>query len=235
MSIFFNHKIMAELSIPSSEFPILAKIVDLDEGKFSEFLKVLGETTPPLGREKFISKLCLKLTKFKEDEIAKLLNSILALYRVREKLEISAIETASLVKDAANDNSKHCSLFADGRGDILEKRLSKLLALDSTLGLGTKCVLAMEENERVCLGAEITSDIRPLSADDGESINAAAINHNLKIHFRHGVDRDHSDFYITLDDNDLERIKEEIEKAQKKSLKLKAYLKQSNIFYLENE
>jgi hypothetical protein len=230
MSIFLGNKVMAELSIPNEEFPVLAKIVDMADGQFADFANALKETVPPYGRSNYVSKLSLKLPQFKQEEISRLINTIVALYRVREKMGFTHSKIADLIKEAAIE-SECGSMFEKNRGDILKDRLGILLAFDNTLGLGTKCVLAMENNERVCLETEISSDLRPLFSDDKDSMVAAAINHTLQITFKHEMGP--SSFHITLDDNDLKLLKEEIERAQKKSSQLKSFLKKDNIFYLE--
>jgi len=208
----------------------LSKLVDLDDASFSEFSKALSETMPPLGRDKYVSLLTSKLPRLNGRDLSRLLHTIIALYRVKEKIGLSPIKMASLIKESAEESQEHGSLFQNNRGDTLENRLANLLSFNNTLGLGTKCVLAMLDNDRVCVDAEISTDIRPVFDEAKETFIAGAINHELQITL-HGENQ--SDLHITLDDNDLQELKEEIEKAQKRSVKLKAFLKQSNIFHLE--
>ena len=224
---------MADLSIPDEEFPVLAKIANLENDSFEAFSTALKEVPPPFGRENYVSKLALRLPSFKRSEISRMLNTIIALYRVKEKTEMPPSQIADLINEAAAESSEFGQMFEGNSGGVLKQRLTILPSLNKTLGYGTKCVLAMEDNERVCLNSEITSDLRPMFGDDEEQIKAAVINHTLQIAFKSEDER--SNFYVTLDDMDLKTLKEKIEKAQQKSIQLKSFLKNSNVFYLEDE
>lgn len=228
MRLTLTKRFMADLSIPKEEFPVLATIIDLDQRLFLDFSKALSEIIPPLGREKYISIIADKVPQIRTDEIKRIINTVIALYRVKEKIGVSAVEMANLMKVAAQE-SEHDHLFQGDRAEILAQRLTTLLGFENTLGLGTKCVLAMLDNEHVCLRPEMRSDMRPVFDGAEEKILAGAITHHLTI----VLNGDDSDLHITLDDNDLEKLKEEIEKSQKKSLQLKAFLKSSNLFFLE--
>lgn len=219
---------MSEISIPESEFPVLSKIVDLDSDSFSQFSKVLAETVPPLGREKYISLMSSKLPRLDARDFSRMLNTIVALYRAKEKMGMSPLEMANLIQNAAEESSEHGKLFEKSRRDILGQRLAVLLSFNNTLGLGTKCVMAMLDSDTVCYGTKISTDMRPVFDDSKEVIIAGAINHTLRI-----ISQKESDFCINLDDNDLQELKEQLENAQKSSVKLKAFLEKSNLFYLK--
>ena len=91
----------------------------------------------------------------------------------------------------------------------------------------------MTENDRIFCGARILSDIRPVFTDSLESASAAVIIHNLQIGFHDSGTGVHKEFYVALDNQDIQKLKEIILRAEKKTQALKAILNKSSVPYLE--
>jgi hypothetical protein len=85
------------------------------------------------------------------------------------------------------------------------------------------------EYKNLFCSSRILSDIRPVFTNTPESVSAAIVVHNLQIGFHDGASGDHKEIYITLDDDDLLEIKETVERAQKKGVAMKVFLKNSKV------
>ena len=74
------------------------------------------------------------------------------------------------------------------------------------------------------------SDIRPVFAGSPGDTAGALIIHNLNISYHNGSR--HKEFYVALDSDELDELKQVIERAQKKAVSLKLLLKKSSTPYL---
>ncbi len=70
----------------------------------------------------------------------------------------------------------------------------------------------------------------PVFNEKGDSVDAAVIVHNLRIHF--GEDSDHKDFYVALDTSDIQSLRDVLDRADAKAKCLQGLLKTSGVSYL---
>ncbi len=89
----------------------------------------------------------------------------------------------------------------------------------------------MMEQPHVFGHARILSDIRSVFTASADSIAGGFIVHNLTIHYFHNGD--HKEFFVALDNDDLNVLKEAIQRAEQKTGHLKAMLKKASIPYLD--
>jgi hypothetical protein len=89
------------------------------------------------------------------------------------------------------------------------------------------------DQDHIFLHARILTDIRPVFNNKGDSVDAAVIVHNLRIHY--GQDSDHRDFYVALDTNDIQSLREALDRADTKAKCLQGLLKTSGVSYLDAE
>src|ERR1035438_229170 len=123
--------------------------------------------------------------------------------------------------------------FSPEKGRILNSRLQKLLSFDKTLAVTSKAYDVLTEHAHTFCRARIISDIRPVFTNTVESANGAVIIHNLQIGFHEGGDGEHKEFYVALDTDDIQALKEVVIRAEKKTIALRSILKSSSVPYLE--
>jgi hypothetical protein len=114
--------------------------------------------------------------------------------------------------------------------------LKKIFEGRKGLSITMKAMGVVLNQERVFLQSQILTDIRPVfdqTGDAVDSVDAAVIVHNLRIHYL--VDSDHKDFYVALDTSDIQSIREMLDRAEAKAECLKRLLKNSGVSYLEAE
>jgi hypothetical protein len=118
----------------------------------------------------------------------------------------------------------------DAERGALASRLTSLLAIPS-VATSSKALDLLTEHARVYHSARVLTDLRPVFADDEiTSPSATLISHTLKVAYHADSGRDA--FYVALDDQDLDELREVIERAQKKSAALKKLVSESGLTLL---
>jgi hypothetical protein len=224
-------EIMAEIAIniPSEALPDLQTIAELDDQTFNSLVSAIGETQPTLTHGQFIKRLASKSAGFQTKDIAVVLKTAFVLYSLKGKRKISASDMAGGIVNSSLVSQS--PTFPQSEKEKLRNRLAQLLTLDKSLGVTAKAFDVMTEHERIFCGARILSDIRPVFADNPESASAAMIIHNLQIGFHQ--DGKHQEFYVALDTDDIQKLKEVVERAEKKTIALKSLINKSEVPYLE--
>ena len=84
------------------------------------------------------------------------------------------------------------------------------------------------------ISSKVISDIRPIFGFNvNEKPKAAVIVHQLHLHYHQGDEKEmHKDIYMALDNDDLQNLKETIERAQLKTKILHLMISQSNMISL---
>ena len=121
--------------------------------------------------------------------------------------------------------------FSESDAITLQNRLSKIFDLRKALSITTKAMDVLTDEERIFYSAKILTDVRPIFNEEGNSIDAAIIVHNLKIHF--GQDQDHKDFYVALDTSDIEVLRDVLDRADEKAKCLQSLLERAKVSYLD--
>jgi hypothetical protein len=231
MSIFCRNRTMATLNIPEDAFPALAALVGFDDSSFGVILKAIGESKPTLTHAKFISLLDSKLPKNQLAATKDIFEAVFGLYHLKQRDSISSSDLSNLVLEAAIESDEYGSEFSGAKGKVLAKRLTELLSFDAVLGVTSKALDVMTDNERIFCTARILSDIRTVFTDKPDSAAGAVIIHNLKIGFHQ--DGEIQDIYFAMDDDDLEILEKAVERAKKKKNALSSILKSANVPQIE--
>jgi hypothetical protein len=117
------------------------------------------------------------------------------------------------------------------RRDIFKQRITRLLAPSSSLAITARAVDVLTEHERIFTSARIITDIRSVFSDPSEKPSAAFIVHMLNIHYRQG--REKKEFFVALDSDDIAKLKEVLDRAEKKAKSLATLLDASGIHTLD--
>ena len=107
--------------------------------------------------------------------------------------------------------------------------LKRLLENGSVSSLKAKIMDLMSDTNRVYIEAKILQDLRTSFGDNGQVLGSAII-HNLKITTQEG--RKRKDYFISMDNKDLESLSKEIKKAQDNSKNISSTYINANIIDL---
>ena len=221
---------MASLNVPEKELPSLAKIAEMPQETFASLISVLGEIKPTLNPKYFSEALSKRVPTLDSGSVSPILNTLFSLYWMKERGKFSPEEMAQQISKAASSSKSKKFQFPTDKSGMLCDRLKLLLGFDKSLGVTAKAFDVMTEHDHVFCRARILSDIRPVFTSAAESTPAAVIIHNLQIGFhRHGK---HDEFYVALDANDVEELKQALIRAEKKTITLRSILSKSNLDYL---
>jgi hypothetical protein len=221
------------LKIPKEDFSAFVAIADLDDDSFGVLLKSFASTTPSLRRGKFTSELSASLPAHVRKEVPAILNALFALYDLKGSDSISADALSEAIAQAAQAEKALAPHLTGGKVEVFKKRLVAALSFDETLGVMVKAVDVSTEFENTFCSSRIFSDIRPVFAKNPDSVSAAVVVHNLQLGFHDGASGDHKELYVALDDDDLSALKETIDRAQKKGVAVRRFLKTSNVTYVD--
>jgi len=228
MSIFLKNG-MASLNISPSTYPALEKIVALSDKDYSDLIKALGETGAALTPEKCAENISKKVTSLKASDITIMVSVLIALYGAKDIGKDSSEFSDDII--AAISASPSSSNFGAEKLETLKRRIGELFLLEGNLQITSKALEIMVQHDRIFLEARILSDLRPIFTSSPEKAEAAVVIHNLQIRFRESGMVKSS--YFALDNGDLKKLKDMIERAEKKTNALKAIAKASQLTYLE--
>jgi NhaP-type Na+/H+ and K+/H+ antiporter len=208
-------------------------ILELGEPQFNALVSALSKTKPTLLRGQFSKEISNKVKNLQADELHEILRVLYVLYSMKQRAEISAQELAEDVSKSCVESSSDKIQFPKEKAKALIARLKQLLSFEKTVAVTTKAFDVMTEHKYIFCSARIMSDIRPVFTNHPESASAAVIIHNLQIGFHEGGTKEHKEFYVALDTDDIQALKEVINRAERKTIALQTIIKSSKLPYLE--
>ena len=117
--------------------------------------------------------------------------------------------------------------------EVLKSRLNQILNIAS-FSIATKAASVLFEHDRIFGQARVLTDIRPvfdIQAD--RPPKAAVIIHNLSIHYQQ--DGKHKEFFLAMDENDIQTLIETLKRAKMKAESIKKALASTQISYIATE
>jgi hypothetical protein len=220
---------MPSIELPNEALPDLKTITEIDQQHFDSLLKAMTETGPTLTRSRFQTSVVEKVETVSKSDIEAILRAAFNLYSLKLRSGLSTEEFVGAVTNSPILSKS--SDFSQDKKKTLEVRLAQLMNCSKSIGVTLKARDVMTEHERVFCHARVLSDIRPVFANGLETASAGVIIHNLQLGFRH-IGK-HEEIYVALDTDDIKRLKEIIERAEKKTVALESILKASGLPYLK--
>ena len=123
----------------------------------------------------------------------------------------------------------------DPQADLIRRYLGKFLSTESLI-VTSKAFDVLTEHEHTVHDLRIITDLRPIFKESSleEPVGApvaAVITHTLKISYHRG--REVAEFFLALDDQDIDLLKQLFARAEAKESSLKQILKKSGIPCIE--
>lgn len=216
---------MPALRIPPEHQKGLAKLISLPPEQAEEFLKSVESAAKKVRSDRFSSDDLRSIPGVSPGDLSNMLDTLLALYHVRHHADVSTDEFVSDVTDSLKEGEG--PTFGKEELPGIKKRLTDFLSLE-TLSVEAKASVLRYEHERTLHDVRILTDARPVFGEDvSAEPHAAVIFHMLKIeyHASKGVE----EVYFSLDEHDLEYLKQVIIRAEKKAKSLREALSKSEI------
>ncbi len=205
---------MLKLAIPEDDRKYLINLFTLFQLKQDlrdAFLKAIQEE--PISHLNDFTRIFQKITKVKyqqADEIIRVLSLIYDSFDTSgEEIEAFASALVNAFKESAGKRVK-----ASGKDyKAFEEFFKKFLSFHDIFGVKAKVFRLMPQHQHLFIRSELYSDIRPVfkHGDPGIRPSAAVIVHSLKLVYQEGAET--KDFYLGLDEDDLQQLKATIERA----------------------
>jgi len=204
-----------KLSIPKGDKDYLVYLFRLKQESRDAFLKALQEAENISHLSDF-ARIFQEITRV---HYPKALEIIRVLFTVYDSFDTSGekIEDfASALIDAFKDSAGKEKVVKDALKEDFDSFLEffiKILSLHDIVGVRAKVFRLIPQHQQLFIRSELYSDIRPVFRHDNPSIrpSASVIVHSLKIVYREGAET--KDFYLGLDEDDLQQLKATIERA----------------------
>ena len=218
------------LKIPEEHRESLATIAKLSDADANVLISVLSETPAIRPVQRIAERIEPLLSRPKAD-VDSIVDTLVALYAVRSSNEIPAATFTQDVCNAMRVKDGNSVPIDGPECEILQRRLSVLMALDS-LGVASKAAELQYEHDRVFDRVRILTDIRTVFGEAPDDIRGAVITHQLRISYIQGSDV--KEIYFALDEEDLGDLKKSIERALGKMRTLEGLLERAGVKDLDS-
>jgi hypothetical protein len=224
---------VAKLSIPERYRPGIFDIARLDDESVRKIRAALDGATSgyrpdaPARPSEVAIDAITSVSGMSSSDSKKIAEALAALYRVRAARDASVEDFAEDVCNAMASVDVGTFRIQPSERDSLKRRLLTLLNAD-LFGLVTKVHDLATDDERVFCGARILTDLRPVfgsNVEDGP--RAMLVVHLLKLGYHRGPEK-HQEFYVSLDSDDLQSLRNVIERAEAKAKALRSTTEAGN-------
>jgi hypothetical protein len=214
---------VAKLTIPKRFREGVFKISQLEDPKIQEIVGVLNTLITFSGakEEKVVAAVAAIPQANKSDSL-KIAQALVSMYGVKAGSDVSLEEFVEDVGNAMESIEEIAFRIPEAEREQFEKKLLTLLSADA-FTLISKAADLQTDDERNFCSARILTDLRPVfgpKIEDGPK--GVVVVHLLKIGFHQSSQRNHDEFYVALDGDDLQTLKKVIERAESKAKVLKS-------------
>jgi hypothetical protein len=210
-----------KLTIPERYQKGILQLISLDNRSVSGISGALSETEGALSGLKLVSAVQPLVKKLSKSDLAEMLQALRALYDVRSNSEVPTSQFVEDVLTAVQEIQQET-----WNGEELaaaREKLRSLLSIES-IRLYSNAKSAQWDDERTFCKAKIITELRPVFSDELENgPKAMVILHRLKLGYHQNRGK-HQDFYVSLDTEDLEALKDAIARAEVKSASLQMHV-----------
>jgi len=205
---------MDRLRIPAPFLIGFKRLAELESSKIEEISQFLRTVPIGTGRNTFKETFYGNFDDLQETGVAETIFSIASVHHYYEGQYVSDTALSQMLVESYKDQQKQVE-----DTQVLEKletTLQTILASLSTLYYSFKAFDLLSEDKSVFVAAHIVSDIRLIfnKNDISQTTRQSVIVHRLKINATENA-KD-SEYFFSLDTNDLKKLKEQIERAEKK-------------------
>jgi hypothetical protein len=207
--------------IPERFKPGIALLGNMSDESYSEILEAAKRAPSTfLNNREVIAWIGDEVKTISKSELSTVIESLTSLYRLRLRLENTAEQISRDVADNVKQNASEFNVRAEVD---LQARLAPLLAMSFLGVIAIKAKELQIQSEKVLCEASVLTDIRPVfgeKVDDPPS--AMFVTHTLKLTIHQASSSDHAELYISLDSDDLVKLKKTLERAEQKERSLKS-------------
>lgn len=216
---------MASLKVPERYIEGIVKVAQLSEEGFDEFLRALKKAPEFRDVAELSAWIADETPKISSSDRIKILKAITPMFRVQRAADVSPSTFAADIWSSISEDVPDRVNSLDDR--LLISRIKQLMELGSLDLINMKIMELKSELERGFCKVRILTDLRPVFKGNIEEMpSTMVILHTLQIGYHDGMG-DHKEFYVTLDESDIEALSEALDRASKKAGTLKRLAEKS--------
>ena len=221
---------MQELQIPDKFKPGFELLVRIESKTVEKLMAALSQALPFLRIEDLASAVASRVQVLTEEEVGEIMEAVISLYNLRDYSGASIDELTEGISQAFEEDEQLPHISEEEKQEF-ERRLASFLNLDGVLSVTSKAINVVRDHERIFTGSRILTDMRPIFGSDLEKAPAGvAIVHMLKIEY--GDLQGEHEFFVALNAIDLEQLRQQLDKANKKAKSIGMMLNKVNISHL---
>lgn len=206
---------MAELQIPSQYQGGFKTLLNLDQDEVSNILHILDSIPPNSNKQEYIDQISNN-SDLSSEEANKVVSMLFSLYYLKYGRRESLRQTVKDLYTALVESGEEDLIPSDDKAQEFQDNLLKLLSLDDTLGIKVAAKKLGAAFERIYCRSEIITDLRPVHIDEKIDHVFGLVVHNLKLEFHKAPEFDEREVIVRLDKEDLELLRKQIVRAEKK-------------------
>jgi hypothetical protein len=222
---------LISFQVPERYQPGFEKIISLSEEDFLSIINKLNEVPLSLNTEEILTDVSSNLPRINLEDAKEILEALRSLYSLREATNISVERLIEGLYKALLENLSDLSTEQQTR---LRTRLIQLLHSDNSLGIAAKA-RSLIDYERVYMGGRVLTDMRPMLEQTNQDLQGFVITNVLKIVYSQATTSEVHEFFVFMDETDLQQLRETIELAEEKIKNIKSMLVEKDIPYLSAE
>ena len=202
--------------LPEKAYDDVALVIQHSE-HLHELYDFLHQCSLPIKETDLESNLAEK-TGIAIDTLSRIINTLQALHRARNYLELSGVafveRLAVWFRDIASDRDDHTRIQdLDKAMEAIREALDE----DSELGMLEKTFELAFSHQNVLKDARIFTDIRPVYNKDATEIRRMTVTHQLVLEYLNGSG-ENARLHIAADASDIHKLERLCERARRKSL-----------------
>lgn len=224
---------MGLLIIPEPYKVGFKRVALLEDSSIQELLSAFRNTSPSLYAKEITEQVIPQVKSISASDVINITETLFSLYVSHAGQGSSLTDFVEGVIQAIDESDYKELVNSTKTRDTLTQRLSALLNVDPMI-VGAKSYILLFDNDRNFRSARVVTDIRPVFTDEaGKNPSAVMIVHQLKITYLEGdVSKD---FYIAMDNKDIQRFMDALTRADLKAQTLKPVFEELKVLYIEPE
>lgn len=224
---------MPLVKVPEEHYQGLALIVALNDQTAGEFITALEQASPKLYPSDIVVEIGPKIPSIKPDDLETIVDTLHTLYLTKLHHELSPESLAEDVCEALAEDEEQDTGFTSENREVFKERLTRLLNIESLTVLA-KAFSVFRNQENMYCTARIVTDIRAVFGSNPEAPPPAAVLiHMVNLSYHHeGKLRD---FYLALDADNVQELREVLDRADIKAKSLRSLLRGSKVVSLDAE
>jgi hypothetical protein len=222
------------LRVPRQYEGGLAQIRDLSDEAAQEMLDALKNVPSTIKPESLSSAVAAKVDTIAASDVRDAVPALLYLYSLTDRSQSPVAEVAEGIARGMERSVSRKLRSSSEQRDRFQARLVELLGIDK-LSVIARAGTLSTENQHTLTDTRVITDIRPVFEQDNPKglPRGAVIVHTLKITY--WADNESKHFFVTLDDNDVSELSEQLERARAKSESLNSVLAAAQVPYISME